>query len=94
MDSSSSPKPWLELYKAALFETDKQRVAQRIVDAERVIKDRARSLFQQPKNACAERTALDAALYALSILKVYTCIEPHGANGGAIPAKQQFRRNL
>ena len=56
---------WHELYKAALFETDKQKIPARIADAEQAIVLRARELFF---SSTEEDQALDDALYALRAL--------------------------
>jgi hypothetical protein len=88
----SNPFPkeaWQELYTAALFETDKSKAAERISAAEQVIVARVRNLFHHPDNPSAERNALDAALYALSILKVYTCAQQKESNEVAIPGIQR-----
>lgn len=71
MSTNFLPKTWQELYKAALFETDKGKTAERIADAEQAIIARARSLFNSPCNPSGERNALDAAFYALNIMKFY-----------------------
>ncbi len=60
---------WQELYKAALFETNRSKVTERIVEAERVIAARARDLFKEPADVIEEQHALDDALYALHALK-------------------------
>ena len=60
---------WQELYKAALFETNRSKVAERITEAERVIAARARDLFKEPADSIEEQHALDDALYALHALK-------------------------
>ena len=60
---------WHELYKAALFETNRSKIAERIADAERMIAARARDLFKDPKDMTEEQHALDDALYALLALK-------------------------
>lgn len=60
---------WRELYTAALFETDKDRVPARIADAERAILVRARELFAAGADTIEEDQALDDALYALRALQ-------------------------
>lgn len=89
MSNCFPQEAWQERYKAALFETDKSKAAERIFDAEQVIVARVRNLFHQPDNPSAERNALDAALYALSILKHYTCAQPNVSNESAIPGIQR-----
>ena len=60
---------WHELYKAALFETDKQKIPARIADAEHAIVLRARELFFSSTDKIEEDQALDDALYALRALQ-------------------------
>jgi hypothetical protein len=58
------------------MEADNDRMSVRITDAERVMLDRARELFQASGDNIQEEEALDDALYALRALK--TCLEIHG----------------
>lgn len=81
-------KAWQELYKAALFETDKTKAAERMAHAERVILARARCLFENP-DALAERNALDAALYALHVLRFYIDTQLSNAKEAAAPVLQR-----
>jgi len=67
---------WRNLYFAALMEADNDRMSVRITDAERVMLDRARELFQASGDNIQEEEALDDAFYALRALK--TCLEIHG----------------
>jgi len=60
---------WHELYKAALFETDKKKIPARIADAEQAIVARARELFFTRTDTIEEDQALDDALYALRALQ-------------------------
>jgi hypothetical protein len=60
---------WRELYTAALFETDKERLPTRIADAEKAILVRARELFAAGADTIEEDQALDDALYALRALQ-------------------------
>ncbi|HEY1658465.1 MAG TPA: hypothetical protein VGG14_08965 [Candidatus Sulfotelmatobacter sp.] len=60
---------WRDLYTAALFETDKERVPARIADAEKAILVRARELFAAGADTIEEDQALDDALYALRALQ-------------------------
>jgi len=62
-------KSWKELYKAALFETDKSRVSERIAQAEWALSLRARELFHADKEFFQERQAVDAATHALQMLR-------------------------
>lgn len=63
------PQRWRELYIAALFETDDQRIPERIADAEKAIVVRARELFSAGADTIEEDQALDDALYALRALQ-------------------------
>jgi hypothetical protein len=74
---SSIPPTWRELYTAALFETDNNRLAGRIAEAERAIVARARELFAAGGDTIEEDQALDDALYALKALQ--SCLELRAA---------------
>lgn len=74
--SSISPS-WRELYTAALFESDNNRLAGRIADAEKAIVARARELFAAGADTIEEDQALDDALYALRALQ--SCLELRAA---------------
>ena len=60
---------WRELYKAALFETDRNKLPDRIAEARQAIMVRARELFKCPSDNIEEDQALDDALYALRALQ-------------------------
>jgi hypothetical protein len=62
---------WKELYRLAVFEEDKNKILQRIADAEREILARERSLFYAVTGAVEERKALESALYALQVLRSF-----------------------
>lgn len=64
---------WRELYLAALFETDRQKVPLCIASAELAMSQRARELFAAPEGGDEERDGLQEALYALRALR--HCIE-------------------
>lgn len=64
---------WRELYLAALFETDQQKVPLCIATAELAMSQRARELFAAPEGGDEERDGLQEALYALQALR--HCIE-------------------
>jgi hypothetical protein len=61
--------PWQEVYKAALFETDKKKIPAPMADAEQAIVARARELFFSGTDSIEEDQALDDALYALRALQ-------------------------
>jgi hypothetical protein len=71
------PRKWRELYTAALFEVDADRLPARIADAEKAIVARARELFSAGADTIEEDQALDDALYALRAL--HTCMELRAA---------------
>jgi hypothetical protein len=64
---------WGELYTAALFETDRNKIPMRIAEAEKAIVVRARELFFSGADTIEEDQALDDALYALRALR--SCLE-------------------
>jgi hypothetical protein len=66
-------RSWRNLYTAALFETDTNRIPARIAEAEKAIVNRARELFATGSDTIEEDQALDDALYALRALQ--TCLE-------------------
>ena len=75
---------WKEKYMAALFEMDKDRLNQRITDAEMAVVQRTRELFQRDGDASSgtqlkERKALEAALYALRALRSISQSQPRPA---------------
>src|ERR1022692_2353582 len=72
----SKLRSWRELYIAALFETDQNRIPTRIADAEKAIVARARELFNAKADTIEEDQALDDALYALRALR--TCVGMRG----------------
>jgi hypothetical protein len=59
---------WREVYKAALFETDRQKLPSRIAEAEKALILRARELFAMSGDTIEEGQAVDDALYALRAL--------------------------
>jgi hypothetical protein len=68
---------WRELYTAALFETDRTRLPERIADAEQAIVARARQLFSAGNDTIEEDQALDDAMYALRALQ--SCLQMQAA---------------
>jgi hypothetical protein len=84
---------WKEKYMAALFEMDKDRLNQRITDAEVAVAQRTRELFQGDGDASSgvqlrERKALEAALYALRALRSIS--QSHPISGNLVDAKRSF----
>jgi len=72
--SSSDRVPWHVLYQNALFETDHDKIPQRITEAENAILSRIRELFAVNTDHIEEDVLLDDALYALRALR--TCVLP------------------
>jgi hypothetical protein len=70
--ASPTHKNWKELYRAALFEADSNRLSQRIALAERALAARARELFYAGGEDLQERVAIDAAISALQTLHATT----------------------
>jgi len=67
--AASGVPDWRELYIAALFETDKEKLPARVDAAERRLLQRSRDLFALPGNNIEEKHAVDDALYALRALR-------------------------
>lgn len=66
----SSPQAnWRDLYRAALFETDRRRVVERITEAESAIMARMKELFLTGGDHIDEDQIMDDALYALRALR-------------------------
>lgn len=65
----STKQNWRDLYNSALFETDVNRVSERIAVAKQAIIARARELFAAGADTIEEDQALDDALYALQALQ-------------------------
>jgi len=72
--SPSSRLAWHALYRAALFETDRTKVPDRIAEAERAILARVKELFVVSDDHIEEDLILDDALYALRALR--NCVLP------------------
>jgi hypothetical protein len=60
---------WRQLYKAALFELDANKVSDRIAEAETALVTRARELFHLLGDNIEEEHAVDDAMYALHALR-------------------------
>lgn len=70
---------WHSLYTAALFETDRGKLSQRIEVAEKAILDRVKELFVATNDHIEEDLLLDDALYALRALRNRVVPESHVA---------------
>jgi len=67
--SSSPALEWHVLYHAALFETDRSQLAQRIAEADKAILARVDELFIMKSDYVEADQILDDALYALRALR-------------------------
>ncbi len=77
---ASDPNPtWHVLYQAALFETDREQIPQRIAEAEKAVLSRIRELFTATHDHIEEDLVLDDALYALRALRNCVAHEAHAA---------------
>lgn len=73
--ASIPPAPaWHALYQAALFETDRNKISERIDLAEKAILERVHELFVTNRDHIDEDLVLDDALYALHALR--NCVLP------------------
>jgi hypothetical protein len=59
---------WKSLYRAAILETDRNVVAQKVAEAEKAVTAREREIFYGDGNR-EERNALDTARYGLRALR-------------------------
>ena len=69
VSKSPGSSHWRELYRAALYEVDKNKISGRIAQAENAVVLRARELFQAAGDNGAEAEALDDVMYALHALE-------------------------
>lgn len=60
---------WHSVYQAALFETDRTKIPDRIAEAEKAILERVTELFAIKTDHLEEDQVLDDALYALRALR-------------------------
>ena len=67
--ASTNRQSWRELYRAALFETDHQKLPLCIDEAEKALILRGRELFSISGDTGEEAQAIDDALYALRALR-------------------------
>jgi hypothetical protein len=60
---------WEKLYRAAIIESDRSKLLQRVEDAEAAILERSRSLSKSPANSGKEQDTITRALVILSLLR-------------------------
>jgi hypothetical protein len=78
-DTYMAEVAWHSLYQAALFETDRERIPERIAQAERAILTRIKELFFVTADHIEEDLILDDALYALRALRSCIRVEANAA---------------
>ena len=69
LPASTAVQDWRELYLAALFKTDRQRLPARIAAAEKALLVRARELLATSEHSGEEGKALDKGLYDIRALR-------------------------
>jgi len=84
--ASPSGNRWKELYDAALFETDKNKLSERIANAQWALALRARELFHTDSEHLQERQAVDSAISDLYALRITTSNERRKGTGRGIAA--------
>ena len=77
--SHCSQPRWHVLYRAALFETDRNQMPQRIAEAEAAILMRMKELFTITSDHLEEDLILDDALYGLRALRNCVALEAGAA---------------
>ncbi|MFZ0734224.1 MAG: hypothetical protein WAM79_18030 [Candidatus Sulfotelmatobacter sp.] len=77
--SNAGSTGWRILYQAALFETDREKVPERIAEAERAILARVKELFFDTTDHIEEDLVLDDALYAMRALRNCVISAPKAA---------------
>jgi hypothetical protein len=60
---------WEKLYRAAIIESDRSKLLQRVEDADAAILERSRRLSNSPANNRKEQKAITRALHILSLLR-------------------------
>jgi hypothetical protein len=72
-------RDWERLYRAAVLESDRSKLLQRIEVAEAAILERSRSLSNPPGNNGEEQDAISRALHISSVLRTLRQTNPHAA---------------
>ena len=70
---------WRVLCKLALFETSRDRIPDRIAEAEEALAKRSRELFALGLDASKERHDIESALCSMKALSYCLGIQPKGA---------------
>jgi hypothetical protein len=69
MRNNSKYQHWEKLYRAAVLESDRDKLPQRIEAAEAAILERSRGLSISPGNHIKERRVITRALHMLRLLR-------------------------
>ena len=72
ISNSPDSRHWRQLYRAALFEIEEDKLPARIAEAEKAVVLRARELFQAAGDNGEETEALDHAMYSLHAVRATT----------------------
>ena len=77
LQSFSIAGDWRDLYMAAIFEDDKEKILSRVAKAEEAVAARAAELFETDGTQIRERKAVENAIYFLRLLrKIEGCPAP------------------
>jgi hypothetical protein len=74
-ESAEVLRSWRALYRAALFETDANKLTSRIEEARKALVLRSRELFATSPNYDGETEDIENAIYALQALE--NCLRSH-----------------
>ena len=85
----SDGRAWTDLYKAALVEADRNKLPQRIAEAQQALIARAGELFLATGDHIEEESALDDAMYALHALR-----NAYGEDKAAMGAGENSYRHM
>ena len=77
---SPCKRVWPQFYKAALFESDANKISGRIDEAETALVTRAHELFYLAGDNIEEEQAVDDATYALHALRSALKCRPNATN--------------
>ena len=66
---------WSDLYRQAIFESDRERLLARIEEASEAIRKRSRELWYASPPDTRERRDLDSALYFLGLLRTVGVVD-------------------
>jgi len=69
VQSCSIGRDWTDLYMAAIFEDDKEKILSRVARAEEAVAARAAELSETDGTQIRERKAVENAIYFLRLLR-------------------------